>query len=72
MVGGVVAACAAAAPEEIWLAVITAICGFNIAGERALRMGGDRPGSFKVLLMDNLFQLRGEDLIKEGKVNWLA
>ncbi|TYO98002.1 hydroxyethylthiazole kinase [Desulfallas thermosapovorans] len=68
MVGGVMAACLGAAPEEPWLASVTGLLGFNIAGERAARQTGDRPGSFRIALVDRLYQLRGDDVIKEGRV----
>lgn len=70
MVGGVVASCMAAAPEEPWLAAITGITAFNIAGEMAYRAVGDNPGSFRILLFDMLYRLRGADIRKEAKTEW--
>jgi hydroxyethylthiazole kinase len=52
MVGGVVAACIGIAPLEPWLATITGLCAFNIAGERAVRLSGENPGSFRSLLFE--------------------
>lgn len=71
MVGGVVAACMGAVPTEPWLAAITAITAFNIAGERAAKFSGPAPGSFHTLLFDKLFQLKGADIIKEARIEWL-
>ncbi|MEN6461547.1 MAG: hydroxyethylthiazole kinase [Syntrophomonas sp.] len=71
MVGGVVAACIGAVPAEPWLATITALTAFNIAGERAAKISGDAPGTFHSLLFDKLFQLKGADIGKEARVEWL-
>lgn len=71
MVGGVAAACIAAAPTEPWLAAITALTAFNIAGERAAKISGEAPGTFHSLLFDKLFQLKGDDIIKEAHIEWL-
>lgn len=68
MAGGVVAACMGAAPREPWLATITGLCAFNIAGERSIKVSGENPGTFRVLIFDNLFHLRGEDILREARV----
>jgi len=70
MVGGVVSACIGAAPQEPWLATITGLIAFNIAGEQAARTSGENPGTFRSLLFDRLYQLRGADLLKEAQVEW--
>ncbi|PKM76611.1 MAG: hydroxyethylthiazole kinase [Firmicutes bacterium HGW-Firmicutes-15] len=70
MVGGVVAACIGIAPQEPWLATITGLIAFNIAGERTARVSGENPGSFRSLLFDNLYHMRGEDILKEAQVEW--
>ncbi len=70
MVGGVVSACIGVAPLDPWLATITGLIAFNIAGERAARVCGQNPGTFRSLLFDKLYQLRGEDIIKEAQVEW--
>lgn len=70
MVGGLAAACMGAVPSEPWLAAITGITAFNIAGERAAVISGANPGTFHSLLFDQLFGLRGEDIIKEARVEW--
>lgn len=70
MVGSVVAACVAVNPEDQWLATVTALCAFTIAGERAAQTSVTGPGSFRVALFDQLFNLRGADLIKEAKIQW--
>jgi len=70
MVGGVVSACIGAAPLEPWLATITGLVAFNIAGERAAKVSGENPGTFHSILFDKLYHLRGVDLIKEAQVEW--
>ncbi|MDD3364700.1 MAG: hydroxyethylthiazole kinase [Syntrophomonas sp.] len=70
MVGGVVAACIGGAPLEPWLATITGLTAFNIAGEQAVKVSGENPGSFRTILFDKLYHLRGEDIIKEAQVDW--
>jgi len=70
MVGGVVSACIGAAPLEPWLATITGLIAFNIAGERAAKISGENPGTFHSLLFDNLYHLRGADIVKEAQVEW--
>jgi hydroxyethylthiazole kinase len=70
MVGGIVAACIGVTPQEPWLAAITGLSAFNIAGERAARISGENPGTFRSLLFDNLYHLRGEDILKEAQVQW--
>lgn len=70
MVGGVVAACTAAAAGEDWLAAVTGLMAFNIAGERAARLSGDNPGTFRYMLFDHLYKLRGQDILKEARVDW--
>jgi len=70
MVGGVVSACTGAVPLKPWLAAMTGLIAFNIAGERAAVISGGNPGSFRSLLFDKLYNLRGKDIIKEAKVEW--
>lgn len=72
MAGGVVASCIAADPYEPWLATITGLAAFNIAGERACRAVGDNPGSFRPVLFDMLYHLKGLDILKEVRVEWKA
>ncbi len=71
MVGGIIAACIGAVPLEPWLATITGLCAFNIAGERAAKISGENPGSFRTVIIDNLYHLSGNDIIKEAKVEWI-
>lgn len=68
MVSSLVAACIGVNPDDAYLATITAILAYNIAGERAARKSGFKPGSFRVALFDELYDLRGEDIIKEAKI----
>jgi hydroxyethylthiazole kinase len=70
MVGGVVSACIGVTPQEPWLAAITGLIAFNIAGERAAQVSGENPGTFHSLLFDKLYHLRGEDILKEAQVEW--
>ncbi|MGI5921580.1 MAG: hydroxyethylthiazole kinase [Syntrophomonadaceae bacterium] len=72
MVGGVVAACMGAVPAQPWLAAVTAITAFNIAGERAAKTSGDAPGTFHSLLFDKLYQLRGKDIEQEARIDWIT
>lgn len=70
MAGGVVAACIGSSPAEPWLATITGLLAFNIAGERAAITAGDNPGTFHSLLFDQLYNLRGTDILEEAQVEW--
>jgi hydroxyethylthiazole kinase len=70
MVGGVVSACIGSAPVEPWLATVTGLIAFNIAGERAAKLSGNNPGTFRGLLFDNLYNLKGADILKEAQVEW--
>jgi len=70
MAGGVMAACLAVAPGEAWAASVSGLTAFNIAGERAARLAGMNPGTFRTLVFDQLYKLRGQDLVKEGRVEW--
>jgi|LSQX01.1.fsa_nt_gb hydroxyethylthiazole kinase len=70
MVGGVAAACIGAVPSEPWLATISSIAAFNIAGEKAARISGENPGTFHSLLFDELHRLRGADIVNEARVEW--
>ncbi len=69
MLGGIISACLAVAPEDVWTASLAGILAFNIAGERAARSAGSNPGSFKMHLMDKLYNLRGKDMIVDHKMN---
>ncbi|HHY60060.1 MAG TPA: hydroxyethylthiazole kinase [Clostridia bacterium] len=71
MVGGVIAACLGVNPQDPWLAGITGLLAFNIAGELAARRIGNRgPGSFRQAFTDALHHLTKEDILKEGRVTW--
>ncbi|MEA4926614.1 MAG: hydroxyethylthiazole kinase [Syntrophomonadaceae bacterium] len=70
MVGGVVSACIGARPGETWLAVATGLLAFNIAGEQAAQASGPNPGTFRSRLFDQLYQLRGADIIQKARVEW--
>ncbi len=70
MAGAVMAACLAAAPGEAWAASISGLTAFNIAGERAARLAGMNPGTFRTLVFDQLYKLRGRDLLEEARIEW--
>lgn len=70
MVGGIMTACLAVAPQEAWLASITGLLAFNLAGEKAADRSGNNPGSFRVMLDDELHRISGHDILREGKVEW--
>lgn len=67
MLGAVIAACLAISPEDPWKAAITGTLAFNIAGEKAAERSAG-PGSFRINLMDKLFCLEGQDIVKEGRL----
>jgi len=71
MAGGIMTACLAVAPDEAWLASISGLLAFNLAGERAAARSGENPGSFRFLLDDELHRLSCHDILAEGKVEWL-
>lgn len=70
MAGGVVAACIGAVPGEPWLAAAAGLIAFSLAGERAAGQSGENPGSFRVMLFDEMYQLRGTDLLNEARVEF--
>lgn len=70
MLGGVLASCCAVHPEDAWMAALTAITAFNLAGEKAYALSGDNPGSFRISLVDQLYHLRGEDILEGAKIEW--
>lgn len=72
MAGGLVAACIGVAPGERWLATITGLIAYNIAGERASGLSKENPGTFRGLLFDQLYKLRGSEFLKEAKVEWIS
>ncbi|MGE5391721.1 MAG: hydroxyethylthiazole kinase [Deltaproteobacteria bacterium] len=71
MAGGVMTACLAVAPKEAWLASITGLLAFSLAGQKAAERSGINPGSFRIMLDDELHRLSGHDILEEGKVEWL-
>lgn len=70
MVGGVVAACIGAVPGEPWLAAVTGLLAYNIAGEQAALKSGKKPGTFRNELFNSLYHLRPGDIVKEARVEW--
>lgn len=70
MVGGVIAACLGNHGQNPFLAAITGLSAYNIAGERAAARAGHNPGTFRQLLFDHLHNLKGEDILREAKIEW--
>lgn len=68
MLGGVIAACAASHPQDQWLAALTGLLAFNIAGEIAEDASGPRPMAFRSALIDSLYGLRGFDIVRKGRL----
>ncbi|MDD3268549.1 MAG: hydroxyethylthiazole kinase [Syntrophomonadaceae bacterium] len=70
MVAGVMAACIGTPDADPFLASITGLLAYNIAGERAAARAGENPGTFRSLLFDYLYNLKGEDILREAKIEW--
>jgi len=70
MVAGLIAACIGSNRNDPWLAAVTGLLAFNIAGEKSAQKVGHNPGSFHLSLFDCLYHIKGEDIIKEAKVEW--
>ncbi|MFL0197893.1 hydroxyethylthiazole kinase [Clostridium sp. WILCCON 0269] len=60
---------AAGAFEDKFISTVSAILSMNIAGEEAYREA-KAPGSFRVKLIDYIYELSEEKLKKEGKITW--
>lgn len=69
MVGALTAA-TAAVEEDKFIAAITALLSMNLAGEKAEKTAKG-PGSFKVNLIDEIYNLKENTLEKGGKITWL-
>lgn len=72
MVAGVIAACIGTPGADPFLASITGLVAYNIAGERAAARSGENPGTFREMLFDSLYNLTGGDILREAKVKWEA
>lgn len=70
MVAGVMAACIGTPGTDPFLASITGLLAYNIAGERAAAQAAENPGTFRQLLFDRLYNLAGQDILREAKVKW--
>jgi hydroxyethylthiazole kinase len=71
MVGALCGATAAAASqigEDMFAAAIAAIAAMGIAGELAAEKAS-APGSFRVALIDSIYGITGETLLKRGKIH---
>lgn len=69
MVGALTAA-TAAVEEDKFIATVASVLSMNLAGEHAEKVA-NTPGSFKVKLIDEIYLLKGEDIVKEGKIQWI-
>lgn len=67
---GALCAAAAGVCADKFNAVISALLAMSIAGEEAA-MRFQTPGSFKTGLIDSIYTLTEEKLLKEGKVEWI-
>jgi hydroxyethylthiazole kinase len=67
MVGALCGATAASSGGDMFAAAIAAISAMGIAGEMAYEKA-KLPGSFKVALMDSIYQLSGDTLRQKGKI----
>lgn len=59
----------AAVSEDKFISAVTAILSMNIAGEEAYEIA-KTPGSFRVKLIDCIYTLTEEKLMKEGRILW--
>jgi hydroxyethylthiazole kinase len=67
---GALCAAAAGAEEDKLLAAVCAVLSMNIAGEEAYKEA-KLPGTFMVKLIDNIYALTEEKLMKGGRVQWM-
>lgn len=70
---GAMAAAMAAVEEDFFLAACTSVLAMDIAGELAAQEMGEKilPGTFRVKLIDHIYQLTEGDILKAGDVKWL-
>ncbi|MHC1681979.1 MAG: hydroxyethylthiazole kinase [Clostridiaceae bacterium] len=69
MVGALTSATAAVSEDKLYAAVAS-IVSMNIAAEKAEKEA-KLPGSFRVKLIDYINAITEEDIIKEGKIEWI-
>ncbi|MGE5627303.1 MAG: hydroxyethylthiazole kinase [Solirubrobacterales bacterium] len=67
---GALCAGTAGASDDKFLSTVAAIVSMNVAGEDACKKS-KLPGSFKVNLMDSIYSLTEEQIVKEGKIEWI-
>lgn len=67
---GALCAGAAGAFQDKFISTVSAVVSMNVAGEEACR-AARLPGSFRVNLIDSIYALTEEKLMKEGNVEWL-
>ncbi len=70
---GALTAAAAAVEKDCFLAACAAAAIMGIAGEMAaVGMGDDiLPGTFRTRLIDSIYQISEQDIVKAGKLTWL-
>lgn len=66
---GALCAATAGASQDKFISTVTALLSMNIAGEEAYE-SAKVPGSFKVKLIDFIYELNEENLKKKGRVIW--
>jgi hydroxyethylthiazole kinase len=59
----------AGASEDKFISTVTAVLSMNLAGEEAYEIA-KFPGSFRVKLIDCIYTLTEEKLMKEGRIIW--
>lgn len=67
---GALCAGAAGACEDRFMSTVSALLAMSVAGEEAAKLSR-LPGSFRVNLIDSIYTLTEEKLLKEGKVEWI-
>jgi hydroxyethylthiazole kinase len=67
---GALAAAAAGAVDDKWVASSAAVMAMGLAGEMAeAAAGGALPGTFRVKLFDSVYSMTGDDIVKGGKIS---
>lgn len=66
---GALCGAAIGASEDKFIATVSAILSMNIAGEEAYK-AAKSPGTFRVKLIDSIYELSEEKLKKGGKIIW--
>lgn len=67
---GALCAATLGSSDDKFLAVVCAVLSMNIAGEEAFK-SANSPGSFRVKLIDSIYNLTGEKIKEMAKVEWI-